>query len=305
MKKGGLGKGLSSLIPNKEVAAKKSTSSPKSDSSDAQKEVTLVEEVPKADRILRIPVGDIIANPFQPRREFHAAELGELVSSIKEYGVLQPLVVTEKENGMFELIAGERRLRASKQAGLRKVPAILRQADQQEKLELALIENIQRSDLSPIEEAYSYAQLMDEFGLTQELVATRVGKSRPVIANTLRLLKLSDDIQKALSDGEISMSMARVLVGMQDMKEQRVMFERMLKGEYTVREAETTAREKKKGGNKRKSIKDVNLLAMEEELRGKLNTKVAIDRRNGKGKILLEFYSDEELDELHRKLASI
>lgn len=303
MKKGGLGKGLSSLIPNKSSAPAK-TASPKSEDSRSRESVTVVEEVPRSERILKIPVGDIVANPFQPRREFHAEELGDLVSSIRDYGVLQPLVVTEKENGMFELIAGERRLRASKQAGLRVVPAILRTAEAQEKLELALIENIQRSDLSPIEEAHSYAQLMEEFGLTQERVAARVGKSRPVIANTLRLLKLPDDMQKALSDGEISMSMARVLVGMNDMKEQRAMYDRMIKGEYTVREAETDAREKKKGP-KRKSIKDVNLLAMEEELRGKLATKVVIDRKNGKGKILLEFYSDEELDELHRKLASI
>ena len=303
MKKGGLGKGLSSLIPNKSASPTK-TASPKSEDSHPRETVTVVEEVPRSERILKIPVGDIAANPFQPRREFHAEELGDLVSSIRDYGVLQPLVVTEKENGMFELIAGERRLRASKQAGLRVVPAILRTAEAQEKLELALIENIQRSDLSPIEEAHSYAQLMEEFGLTQERVAARVGKSRPVIANTLRLLKLPDDMQKALSDGEISMSMARVLVGMNDMKEQRAMYDRMIKGEYTVREAETDAREKKKGP-KRKSIKDVNLLAMEEELRGKLSTKVVIDRKNGKGKILLEFYSDEELDELHRKLASI
>lgn len=302
MKKGGLGKGLSSLIPNKSDVSTKTPSSPKAASAVPS---TAVETVPKADRILHIPISDIVANPFQPRREFHADELTELVNSVKEYGILQPLVVTEKENGMFELIAGERRLRAAKQAGLRDVPAILRSAEAQEKLELALIENIQRSDLSPIEEAHSYAQLMDEFGLTQEGVASRVGKSRPVVANTLRLLKLPDDMQKALSDGDISMSMARVLVGMNDMKEQRAMFDRMVKGEYTVREAEETARRKKKGARRRKNAKDVNLLAMEEELRGKLGTKVNIDRKNGKGKILLEFYSDEELDELHRKLASI
>lgn len=304
MKKGGLGKGLSSLIPNKSDSGTTTKTASKKASSSGPKTATVVEEIPKTERILRIPIGDIVANPFQPRREFHADELGELVGSIKEYGILQPLVVTEKENGMFELIAGERRLRASKQAGLRDVPAILRTAEAQEKLELALIENIQRSDLSPIEEAHSYAQLMDEFGLTQEAVAARVGKSRPVVANTLRLLKLPDEMQKALSDGEISMSMARVLVGMTDMKEQRAMFDRMLKGEYTVREAESAARAKKKGP-KRKSIKDVNLLAMEEELRGKLGTKVVIDRKNGKGKITMEFWSDEELDELHRKLASI
>lgn len=304
MRKGGLGKGLSSLIPNKTAPATKEAASEKAPSSVSKRAAKVVETIPKADRILHVPVGDIVANPFQPRREFHADELGELVSSVKEYGILQPLVVTEKENGMFELIAGERRLRAAKQAGLRDVPVILRTATQQQKLELALIENLQRSDLSPIEEAHSYAQLIDEFALTQDRIAVRVGKSRPVIANTLRLLKLPEDMQKALSDGNISMSMARVLVGMADIKEQRAMFDRMRKGEYTVREAEASARAKK-NGSRRKKTKDVNLLAMEEELRGKLETKVVIDRKNGRGKILLEFYSDEELDELHRKLANI
>lgn len=297
MKKGGLGKGLSSLIPSKAPAK---VAPPSAKDGSAPK---VVEEVPKTQRVLQISVGDIVANPFQPRKEFHAEQLNELVSSIKEYGILQPLVVTEKENGMFELISGERRLRASKQAGLKKVPAILRMADEQEKLELALIENIQRSDLSPIEEAHSYAQLMDEFGLTQEKIAERVGKSRPTVANTLRLLKLPDDIQNALADGNISMSMARVLVGMDKPSEQRAMFERMLKGDYTVREAEETARAKKKGGRRVKvSRKDVNLLALEEELRGVLDTKVSIDKKGEKGKIVVEFYSDEELDALISKL---
>lgn len=301
MKKGGLGKGLSSLIPNKTTTKAPSAAPPPKGT---EKAPELKEVLPKTERLLQVPVGDIIANPFQPRKEFHAEELNELVSSIKEYGILQPLVVTEKENGMFELISGERRLRASKQAGLKRVPAILRMADEQEKLELALIENIQRADLSPIEEALSYAQLIDEFGLTQEKVAERVGKSRPAVANTLRLLKLPDDIQKTLADGDISMSMARVLVGMDKPSEQRAMFERMLKGDYTVREAEESARTKRKGGRKggKAARKDVNLLALEEELRGVLDTKVSIDKKGERGKIVVEFYSDEELDTLVSKL---
>jgi len=295
MKKGGLGKGLSSLIPSK---ATTKVSAP----GEVKKSPEVREEFPKGERLLQVSVGDIVANPFQPRKEFHVEQLEELVSSIKEYGILQPLVITEKENGMFELISGERRLRAAKQAGLKKVPAILRMAGEQEKLELALIENIQRSDLSPIEEALSFAQLIDEFGLTQERVAERVGRSRSVVANTLRLLKLPDNIQKALSDGNISMSMARVLVGMDKPSEQHAMFERMLKGDYTVREAEETARTKKKGRRVRAAQKDVNLLALEEELRGVLDTKVSIDKHGEKGKIVVEFYSEEELNALVRKL---
>jgi ParB family chromosome partitioning protein len=263
---------------------------------------TVVEVVPEGDRILHVPLSDIVPNPHQPRREFHPEELQELASSIREYGVLQPLVVTEKDNGMFELIAGERRLRASREAGLRNVPVIVRTADDQRKLELALIENIQREDLSPIEEALSYAKLIDEFSQTQEQVAARVGKSRSVVANTLRLLNLPDEMQRALSDGRISMSMARVLCGMDHPAERQAMFERMQKGDYTVREAEIASRARKNPGGARASSKDVNLLAMEEDLRGALGTKVAIKKRGGRGSILIDFYSDEELDGLVDRL---
>jgi ParB family chromosome partitioning protein len=256
--RGGLGRGLGSLIPQKK-------NGPAPAPQTGALPVALPEDEPIA-RVVSASVRDIVPNPHQPRKEFHAEELEELASSIKKYGILQPLVVTEKPNGMFELISGERRLRAAKAAGLERVPAIVRTAEEQEKLELALIENIQREDLTPIEEAWSYARLIDEFGLTQEEVAKRVGKSRPVVANTLRLLKLPDDMQKALSDGEISMSMARVLAGMENPKEQRAMFDRMRKGEFTVREAEQESRKRKSGGRKPKR-RDVNLLALEEELR--------------------------------------
>ena len=290
--KGGLGRGLSALIPAKRPAPPAAAAGPG----------TVVEAVPEGERILHVPVNDIVPNPHQPRREFHAEEPQELAASIREYGVLQPLVVTEKGNGMFELIAGERRLRAAREAGLKRVPVIVRTADDQKKLELALIENIQRQDLSPVEEALSYAKLMDEFGLTQEQVAHRVGKSRPAVANILRLLNLPEEMQRALSDGRISMSMARVLCGMDQPVERQAMFGRMLKGDYTVREAETASRARKNPAGARASSKDVNLLAMEEDLRGVLGTKVAIKKRGSRGSVMIDFYSDQELDELVDRL---
>lgn len=305
--KGGLGRGLSSLIPNKTatVAAKpvEEETIAERTALDVAKPGEAVEIVPKGDRILHVPVGDIVPNPHQPRREFHADELEELISSVKEYGILQPLTVTERANGTYELIAGERRLRSAKEAGLKTVPVILRGATELEKLELALIENIQRSDLSPIEEAHSYAKLSDEFGLTQEEIAQKVGKSRPVVANTLRLLNLPSDMQLALSDGKISMSSARVLCGMDDPKEQKSMFDRMLQGDFNVRQAEDHARTKKTGGKAKASMRDVNLLAVEDELRKALGTKVAVEKKGANGRITIEFYSDEEFQDLVGKLS--
>lgn len=301
--KGGLGRGLSSLIPGKPAdAPAKPAAAPVSAPAASAKPGEAVEIVPKGERILHVPVGDIVPNPHQPRREFHPEELEELVSSVKEFGILQPLTVTEKANGMFELIAGERRLRSAKEAGLAKVPVIVRDASEQEKLELALIENIQRADLSPIEEAHSYAKLMEEFGMTQEKVAERVGKSRSAVANTLRLLNLPSDMQLALSDGRISMSMARVLCGMADDKERKAMFERMLQGDFNVRQAEAVSRERKGAGQARSTVRDVNLMAVEEDLRRSLGTKVAVQKKGHNGKITIEFYSDEEFKDIVGRL---
>lgn len=290
------------MIPSKPAEAQSLTPAPRQVASISELPKGAVEVVPVEDRILHVSPSDIVANPYQPRREFHPEELEELVASVKEFGILQPLVVTEKENGMFELIAGERRLRSAKEAGLKKVPVIVRTATQQQKLELALIENIQRSDLSPIEEAHSYAKLMEEFGLTQERVAERVGKSRSAVANTLRLLNLPAEMQIALSDSRISMSMARVLCGMDDAKERKAMFDRMLQGDFNVRQAEAVSRERKGAGKGRSSVKDVNLLAVEEELRRVLGTKVAVQKKGSNGRITIEFYSDEEFKDLIGKL---
>ncbi len=306
--KGGLGRGLSSLIPNRAAETEKpaaiqgvASAAAPAPMKEASPEKT-VEIVPVGDRILHVPVSDIVPNPFQPRREFHPEELEELIASVKEFGIMQPLVVTEKANGMFELIAGERRLRSAREAGLAKVPVIVRTATEQQKLELALIENIQRADLSPIEEAHAYAKLMEEFHLTQEAVAKRVGKSRSVVANTLRFLNLPGEMQMALADGRISMSMARVLCGMDEAKERKAMFDRMLEGAFNVREAEHQARERKSGSSAKSSLRDANVLAVEEELRRILGTKVAVQKKGPNGSITIEFYSDEEFKDLINRL---
>ncbi len=302
--KGGLGRGLSSLIPNKKLPSPTEQPRPGLPAEASAKAGTVVEQVPKGERILHVSVNDIVPNPHQPRREFHPEELQDLAASIKEYGVLQPITVTEKANGMFELVAGERRLRASKAAGLAKIPVIIRSATEQEKLELALIENIQRADLSPIEEAHSYMALMEQFGMTQERVSERVGKSRSAVANILRLLKLPQEMQMALSDGRISNSMARVLCGMDEPKEQRAMYERMLQGDWTVRQAEHALRAKKKPQASVAHSRDVNVMALEEDLRSALGTRVTVENKGEKGRIVIEFYSPEELNGLVRKLRS-
>lgn len=276
-----LGKGLGSLIPQKG-----------SPTAQAMREVN--------QEVLQIPVGDIKENPRQPRLHFAASDLEDLIASIKEYGILQPLVVT-RSNGAYELIAGERRLRASRALGLKTVPVLVRDATEQEKLELALIENIQRADLNAVEEAFAYQALIQEFNLTQQEVAMRVGKSRPVIANAMRLLELPSDMLDALKEDRISKTHARALLSETDALKQRVMFERMLRGDMTSREAETKSsgilpKREQKG-------KDPNIAAHERRLREVLGTKVSIDEQAGKGKISIHFFSKEELLALLNRLS--
>ncbi len=208
-----LGKGLNSLIPQN--IARKTIRRETGSSNDSS-------------RIWHIPISEITPNERQPRKNFAHGELEDLVASIKKHGVLQPVTVAEKADGGYELIAGERRLRSSQIAGLATIPAIVRVANAQEKLELALIENIQRQDLSPIEEAFAYKRLMDEFHLTQQSVSEQVGKSRSAVANMVRLLDLPEIIQKALSDGKISVGKARALLSLIDEDEQLKIFKNMV-----------------------------------------------------------------------------
>ena len=280
--KSALGRGLGSLIPQKQ---------------------SLTEQVipSAASTVLEVSVDEIKENPRQPRSHFSASDLEDLIGSIKEHGILQPLVVT-RDSGEFELIAGERRLRAARTLGLSTVPVIVREADDQLKLELALIENIQRQDLNAIEEAIAYKALIDEFNLTQEQTAKRVGKSRSAVANIIRLLELEEEILFALRDGKIMKTHARTLLAEPDEKMRYDLFLAMLNGGMTVREAEARASNtgtKKQHGASRK---DPNILAHEKKLREILGTKVDIKERGGKGNISISFYSREELMELLDRL---
>lgn len=280
-----LGRGLGSLIPGKQ---------------------TITEQViPSARReVVEVAVEKVRPNPRQPRAHFAPEELAELVSSIKEHGVLQPLTVTRAGDG-YELVAGERRLRASKLAGLKTVPAIVRDASEQQKLEWAIIENTQRADLNPVEEALGYKALTEEFGLTQDEVARKVGKSRSAVANMLRLLELPEEMLFAIRDGRITKSHARTLLAEPDDAKRRALYQSMLSGGVSVREAE--ARVAHAAGAKRApsggGAKDPNIAAHERRLREILGTKVSIQEKGGKGKVTIEFYSKEELIGLLDKLS--
>jgi ParB family transcriptional regulator, chromosome partitioning protein len=223
-----------------------------------------------------------------------------LASSIREHGILQPILVTEKSDGGYELVSGERRWRASQIAGLASIPAIIKKLANRQKLEVALIENIQRQDLDPVEEGFAYKRLMEEFNLTQQEVAERVGKSRPVVANAMRLLDLPEEIKTALIEKKINMSQARTLLSFEEKKDQLEMLSSMLGKKITVRELEKGIGQKNIA--KGKSHKDPNLAYLEDKLRAVLNTKVTITQKGERGTIVLDYYSKEELSRLIRKI---
>ncbi|MBP9761049.1 MAG: ParB/RepB/Spo0J family partition protein [Candidatus Magasanikbacteria bacterium] len=281
-----LGKGLNSLIPQtspRKVLRKETTP-------------------PGTERIWHIPLSEIVPNPHQPRKHFSHQDLEDLVASIKKHGVMQPITVTEHTTGGYELIAGERRYRASQIAGMPTIPALVRQASEQEKLELALIENIQRQELNPIEEAFAYTRLIEEFGLTQEAVAEQVGKSRPAIANTVRLLDLPDVIQKALIDGQISMGKARALLGLKDTAEQLAVFSQMIGEKVTVRDVERTVASQGSASRKGSVRRDPNILSQEQLIEERLGAKVRISQKGERGTITIEYHSKDELKRLIEEL---
>lgn len=285
----GLGRGLGALIPQRPAPVEATTASHDVSPSSTSPEYA----------VQQIPVEQIDPNPHQPRTHFDHGDLEDLVSSIKEHGILQPLVVTQKHDGRYELIVGERRLRASKIAGFVTVPALVRSATEQQKMELAIIENVQRADLNPIEEAHAYLRLQDEFGMTQDQVGERVGKSRPQVGNIIRLLQLPEEIQRAISEKRISSSNARTLLSLPSDEERMQMFRAMLEGNFTVRQTEErVARQRAPKTN------DPNLTELENQLRQKLGTRVSIKRGlRGEGEIRFKFYDDEDLKELIRKLS--
>lgn len=251
----------------------------------------------KGREVIEIEIERIIPGGEQPRKVFKDATLKELAQSIKEKGVLQPVLVAREGSGAFRLIAGERRLRAAQLAGLKKIPTILREAGPEDSLEIALIENIQREDLGPLETAQAFRRLMKQFGLTQDKLAEKVGKERATVANYLRLLKLPEEIKNYLNEGSLSMGHARAILSIESPARQVEAARRVVKAGLSVREAEALAARaaKPKAG---KARPDPQIASLEEKLRKSLATKVKIRHRGKGGRIEIEYYSLEELDRL-------
>ena len=274
-KRKALGRGLSALIPDAD----------KLESAEGQ--------------FFQCPIEEIEPNPYQPRQEFSVSELKEMVNSVREKGILTPLLVTRTKKG-YQLIAGERRWRAAQRAGLERVPVVVREASPMEALELALVENIHRKDLNPIEEALAYRKLQEETGATQDTLAKRLGKDRSSIANLLRLLKLPASIQKDVINGQLSMGHARVLAGLKTRQEQKALRDMILKKGLSVRQAEALVRKSKTftPSSKKHAELDYYMQSLSDNLTRSLGTKVDIKKRGKQGRIVIYFYSDDELDRL-------
>lgn len=257
---------------------------------------------PNADAVRRVPLDSVVPCPLQPRKDFAPEALQELAESIKAQGIVQPLIVRER-NGKFELIAGERRWRAARTAQLREVPIIVREADDATVLELALIENLQRENLNALEEALGYSQLSEQFKLTQEEIAVKVGKSRASVANALRLLRLPAELQDHVRKGRLSVGHAKALLGLEEAVAQRALAERILKSGLNVRQAEALAAEKPGKApiptDKPKSqTADLHVASLEDKLRQRLGTKIHLKYHAGRGSVEIAFFSDDELDRI-------
>jgi ParB family chromosome partitioning protein len=248
----------------------------------------------------QVPIDRVRRNPHQPRNAFNEEGLAELAASIATHGVIQPIVVRGSADGGYELIAGERRLRAARLAGLTQIPAVIRASQASELLELALVENVQRADLNAIEEASAYRELIDGFGLTHEAVAHRVGKSRVAISNALRLLDLAPETREAIVDGRISEGHGRALAALTVAELQRAVLQVVLERHLSVRQTEELVRRKRDAGAApRRTALSEDLADLEAQLRGILATKVGIVRTRKGGRVVIDFYSDEELDRIY------
>ena len=287
MNRKALGKGINALIPDFEIGL------PEPGVSDEQGTIQTRE----------LLIDEISPNRFQPRKYFDDDKLEELVTSISENGILQPVVVQKSDTG-YELVAGERRWRASKKAGLKKIPAMIREVSDTKALELAIIENIHRQDLNPIEEAEAYKRLAEDFSLTQEMIAEKVGKSRAAIANILRLLNLSRNIQENLISGKLSMGHARALLGLENNGQMHVMCQEILKQGLTVRQTESKVNRLKKPEMLKltSSMKKKNIFIrdLEKELERKLGTKVEVSPKKTGGKLVVSYYSDDDLERIQK-----
>lgn len=285
----GLGRGLASLIPQK----KKIDEPQNGFNYFGAKGIAANDD--GGEKILEIETNRIVPNPHQPRMNFDNEKLQELANSIKENGIIQPLVVSQ-HGGQYEIIAGERRFQAAKLMGLSKVPVIVKKVNEQKKLELAIVENIQRHDLNPIEEAKAYKKLSEEFSLSQEEVAQKMGASRSAVANKLRLLTLPVEIQKALAEEIITEGHAKAILSVDNPEKQRALFEMILKNKLTVRQLEDKTKEISVRSHKRSIAVDLETKNLEDQLSEKLKTKVKISKAGTGGKIIIEYYSPEELE---------
>lgn len=270
-----LGKGLRALIPEAIEAG----------------------ETSEASELQEIQLKLIQANPFQPRQHFDQEKLEELASSIKEFGLLEP-VILRKQGEVYQIVAGERRVRAAELAGLKVVPALIRDYEDLEMMQVALVENLQRENLNPIEEAEGYQRLMDEFGFTQAQVAEAVGKKRPSVANSLRLLRLGEIERKLIQDGSLSAGHAKVLLGEPNAKRRAELAARVVREDLSVRALEKIIKGPSDVPRRTFKIKSPELVDLEDTLRRQLGTKVSVSYKKGTGKISIEYYSDEELERL-------
>jgi len=273
-----------------------------------------MENTPIQGPVFLIETEKIVPNPQQPRREFNEEALRDLANSIREVGLLQPVIVSkiEKETEFgtevsYQLIAGERRLLASKKLGLERIPAIIKQVNlDRERLELALVENIQRADLNPLESARAFARFQDDFGMTQREIATRLGKSRAVVANMLRLLNLPTEVQDAVAKGAVSESQARLLLGVTDQAQQKALFEELMSKNLSVRDLQLRIRDKKVRSDQQSSthsLLDPETIELQKNLEVSLGTKVKLERSGATGKITISFFSSEELYGIVQKLS--
>lgn len=269
MSKKRLGRGLSALLP------------------DADEE----------DGVREIELGLIKPNPYQPRTEFDKEKLEELATSIKEHGVIQPIIVRKQDDG-YELVAGERRWRAAQKAGISKIPAIIKEYSDGQMLEIALLENLQREDLNPIEEAQAYKKLMEDLGITQEKLSKRIGKSRSVIANSVRLLNLPEEIQQLLAEGKITTGHARALLSLDNQQTQKELALAILEKDLTVRDIEKLVKKPKRDGKPKKEKVDPVMSQLEDRLEQFFGTKVKVKSGKKKGKIEIEYYSEEDLERI-------
>ncbi len=297
-KKSGLGKGLDALIPagNKRTVEKKNS------------EPVIIEKVVEKKGVETLKITEVEPNREQPRKNFNEDALLELADSIKQYGVIQPLIVQKKADH-YEIIAGERRWRAAKMAGIKEIPVIIKDYSDQQVMEISLIENIQREDLNPIEEAMAYKNLMEEFHLKQDEIAEKVSKSRTTVTNSMRLLKLDKRVQQMMIDDMISAGHARTLITIEDPDAQYNIATKIFDEKLSVRETEKLVKLLQKPEIKKEKIEKVNSFIykdIEEKMKAILGTKVTVDHKsNNKGKISIEYYSNEELERILYLLESI